>query len=1019
MIWKYPFLLVAVWLSVGDNTVVSGCFTVASMFEERYRNSTTPLKAYTSLMPIISERIELTSNCQNSTNQTFEWTVEQRQGPIWRKLYVASPNAKVYDLAMCELGPGFYKLSCSLAVVSWGVRTMRQDTMYLHLIDPPLVAGIEGGEKLTVNSDADIFLDAVSNSYDPVIGYGKEYHLAFYWQCFKVVEGNLKKYLTPLSDDTSYLSGARCTVSFTSTGVVTVSASSLQLNAWFLFEVVVSKNVRSARAIQAIHIVDDARPELFLYCKWNCEMKRSRRVRMIYDTRLNCTNCTDDELTAATYQWDLYKYYGANYGLVLSGPDEKVFQLAADFLDPGKSYKLKVTVSNVGTLPSAWATSVFIVSGEPYDGTCTVNPLTGNAATDDFRFECKNWKDDGPRYDRNKTLDADEPLTYVISQIKGNVAQIIYTGNEATTVQKLEVCPKESNYLCKIEFRIRDLFNAEAIVNIDVTVHNPAPDLPPVPLEDTYDPEEGNPVLRRFLEEAELAVRLLKMSRDSEKMAKVASAYMSAINDMPLPEVTSASIADAAVAGDGDVNNVVANALTFLTSHSPDMIRTQEATAVLTSATLEAIELLVLAPYTVGHGNIDSNGIVLPTTKPSVEILIMLTSALSTTIEKPEIVMPGIESNVSNGLSTLSKVFMETLKHTRDISQIESAMKAIGDAESRLNNIQANDDIVEDLDDLDGAKIFVNKHLTKGERMFNDFERKYLKKVIKTKRQIERQKRQQHIGKTFGNSEIITGSIFALMGRIKKKTLDQEEFGLSVEEETAQSIVNSSRAPLNGINFKLDGLKNETTGNKNPVILKLRVVKRNIYTDGDNAKLVNSPVVVARVQKEDGSLAEISKPVVKQADPVTSPYKLITPLFIKEDAAKLFYHRLFYRSLLLNICLSVLPINDIKLVYDMFLRTGTPPTDITFDHYTSYKEKEGESGINYCIPAGILKRTGVVYLGLRPRLNEADDASGLKSTTTSNESSVLETPYMFRVTTIGCFAWDAQLQDWNSSMCEV
>ncbi|XP_041362952.1 uncharacterized protein LOC121378732 [Gigantopelta aegis] len=212
---------------------------------------------------------------------------------------------------------------------------------------------------------------------------------------------------------------------------------------------------------------------------------------------------------------------------------------------------------------------------------------------------------------------------------------------------------------------------------IFVQVINLTPDIPAVSLEVPYNPEEGNPVLRRFLEDTELALKLIKMSRDSEKTAKVASMYMSAINTMALPEITSNDITNAVAAGDGNVNNVVANALTFLTSPNPDMARIQETTAVLTSATLEAIELLVVAPYTVGPGNTDSNGIVLPTTKPSVEILIMLTSALSTTIKKTEIVKPGIESDVSNGLSGLSKAFLETLNHSRDISQIEFALEGV------------------------------------------------------------------------------------------------------------------------------------------------------------------------------------------------------------------------------------------------------------------------------------------------------------------------------------------------------
>ena len=128
--------------------------------------------------------------------------------------------------------------------------------------------------------------------------------------------------------------------------------------------------------------------------------------------------------------------------------------------------------------------------------------------------------------------------------------------------------------------------------------------------------------------------------------------------------------------------------------------------------------------------------------------------------------------------------------------------------------------------------------------------------------------------------------------------------------------------------------------------------------------------MVARVQKEDGTPVEITKPVIKQNDPVKSPYKLIIPKFIKEDAAKFFYHRLYYRNTLLNICLSILPINEVKIVYDMFIRLGIPPTDITYDHYFPYQEKEEESGTKYCVPAETLARSGAVYLGLRPRQND-------------------------------------------------
>ena len=72
-------------------------------------------------------------------------------------------------------------------------------------------------------------------------------------------------------------------------------------------------------------------------------------------------------------------------------------------------------------------------------------------------------------------------------------------------------------------------------------------------------------------------------------------------------------------------------------------------------------------------------------------------------------------------------------------------MSAIGAAESNLNNIQANEGSVEELEDLDDADPFVQKNLTEGERMLNAFERKYLRNVIKKRRVLERRKRQKNV----------------------------------------------------------------------------------------------------------------------------------------------------------------------------------------------------------------------------------------------------------------------------------
>ena len=41
------------------------------------------------------------------------------------------------------------------------------------------------------------------------------------------------------------------------------------------------------------------------------------------------------------------------------------------------------------------------------------------------------------------------------------------------------------------------------------------------------------------------------------------------------------------------------------------------------------------------------------------------------------------------------------------------------------------------------------------------------------------------------------------------------------------------------------------------------------------------------------------------------------------------------------------------------------------------------------------------------------------SNETTAANSILETPYLFRLSTITCFSWDGQVQDWRSTTCKV
>ena len=148
------------------------------------------------------------------------------------------------------------------------------------------------------------------------------------------------------------------------------------------------------------------------------------------------------------------------------------------------------------------------------------------------------------------------------------------------------------------------------------------------------------------------------------------------------------------------------------------------------------------------------------------------------------------------------------------------------------------------------------------------------------------------------------------------------------------------------------------------------MIKKNIYIQGNNAKYIDGPVTVVSVKKDDGSSLTISEPLIKQTDPVEAPRKVIYPHFVTGDAAKLFYHSFFYKTLHADICLSALPFFNVKVVYDLYFRSILPPTDMEFDHYEYYDVSAGVSGTKYCVRAGALKRTGIAYVALRPRLNE-------------------------------------------------
>ncbi|XP_041364034.1 polycystin-1-like [Gigantopelta aegis] len=633
--------------------VLSDCFNSGNMFETTYRSVSTPLKALMSSIPVISGRVELTSKCHNSTDLTYTWTVEEQytsESTGWKKLNVHTPNAKLYNLATSGIGPGTFRLTCNLTIVSSKKKSI-EDYMYVELINPPLVAELTGGTRRVWGKNSVISLNAVSNSYDPVIGYGKQNHLSFSWSCYQVNEYDLDSYFAPHSTDTTYRAKPSCNIALSSDGTITVPAGFLPLNVWSLFEANITKDTRAAVAIQVIKIVEVSPPQVALVCKWNCELKKASGARMLYETNVICPDCSSAELASGVYEWTFYKYSGNGYDVVNntdshfhSASSAKIFDLDGDFMEPGRSYKLKLkfTVTNIAPGESE---VIFSVNEDPYGGFCSVSPTEGTATTDDFTFTCSGWKDEGARNTRDPSQDGSEPLTYAISQMRGNETTLMYSGTESSAIQTLALCPKEDGYRCLIEFRIVDIFKSEAVMVVNITVTNPMPAVQfntfgSSKTRDQNKTSEAEAVFTAFLDNTVSKMTSVTNSKDPEKAFKVAATLMSAINTMEIEPVTAEDIFDAS-SGDGSVGNIVADALEQFTKEDPQIAKLLEMTEMIANTMLDSINTLLVQPSQADSSD-NSSGEVVSAKPPKPDVLIMLSTSLALVLKKPIVVKPNV-----------------------------------------------------------------------------------------------------------------------------------------------------------------------------------------------------------------------------------------------------------------------------------------------------------------------------------------------------------------------------------------
>ncbi|KAH9502263.1 hypothetical protein Btru_073282, partial [Bulinus truncatus] len=148
------------------------------------------------------------------------------------------------------------------------------------------------------------------------------------------------------------------------------------------------------------------------------------------------------------------------------------------------------------------------------------------------------------------------------------------------------------------------------------------------------------------------------------------------------------------------------------------------------------------------------------------------------------------------------------------------------------------------------------------------------------------------------------------------------------------------------------------------------VKSKNIYVHGANSRFINHDIIIGSAEDKDGKKLNISNPEVihKTLESNCTDHEnlpIITPSFIEGDAAGMFYHQFEY------------------------------PKPLTPDLFEPCKEK--------CFPPNTFKKSGTVYVGLKP----------------SYISYNLEDPYAFGVTTSACFSWNETIKDWVTNQCRL
>ncbi|KAH9502342.1 hypothetical protein Btru_073502, partial [Bulinus truncatus] len=445
------------------------CISTLDFFDATYRDTSSPLEAWLTTLPIISGRAERTVDCNFTHILSMHWEVSKKNDSVadnWSSMIFDQPNAIVLNFNFIK-AIGLYKIHLQISVNR--KNETESDTMYLIVTYPPLSVKIKYGAFKQIRLNNNITLDGKSETKDLAEIYVKNTTFLYEWTCYLLSSKNdIHKYTMSLKNNMSLVNLTRCSISLNQTeGIIIVPTSKFALNDLALFLVTVKKDERSGIAGQVAEMCDFAPVDVIIECLWNCGEKLVTDERTVLEAKI--LNADIRDIKTAQYSWSVSKYGLAGLENVNTtnyfGTDREIFDTDGGWWEEGVTYSISVEVT-MDHYNTSKAIRMVFTNFKPYGGNCSVEPLEGIATETSFMFKFPGWKDEGIASEQNSTQDSNFGLQYKVHQKTSAGFHLVYAGNEVSATTYLTECTKEAFGDCQVLIYVIDMFGAKVHYNV-------------------------------------------------------------------------------------------------------------------------------------------------------------------------------------------------------------------------------------------------------------------------------------------------------------------------------------------------------------------------------------------------------------------------------------------------------------------------------------------------------------------------------------------------------------------------